>query len=391
MQRQRSPARPGFTLVELLVVIAIIGVLVALLLPAIQAAREAARRSQCLNNVRQMSLAAANYESGHKRFPPGRQLPNWVLISGVPSTGHTNYAGVTATNTKSTGFRSVHLWLLPYMEQQNIYSAIDFKAVHQKRMTIGGNTMVGGKFVNSNYPAYAQANALFICPSDSNVGRIISENNYRCNFGGSTPYGGAKSSGSQTDNNAVDANGVSCRGNGAFSAGNGLSASEFTDGLAETAFFSERIKGGRPSIDTTTATKADMYGLQKSGWPPDINAMFNECGEYVPHESTFIFTGAGSWPPGEDWSNGWPFAGYDSTEYNHVAPPNWSGQDCGYESYIPDTPGEHAIVSARSEHTGSVNVAFGDGHGEAVADSINLVVWRAWGSRNGDEVVANSK
>ena len=71
--------RPGFTLVELLVVIAIIGVLVALLLPAVQAAREAARRTQCVNNVKQMGLGAVNYESAHGAFPPGRMRPDWEI------------------------------------------------------------------------------------------------------------------------------------------------------------------------------------------------------------------------------------------------------------------------------------------------------------------------
>ena len=96
---------------------------------------------------------------------------------------------------------------------------------------------------------------------------------------------------------------------------------------------------------------------------------------------------AGRWPAGSDWSNGWPFAGYDATQYNHVAPPNWDGYDCGGFSSIPDTPGEHAIIAARSTHTGIVNVAFGDGHIAAVSDSVDLNVWRAAGSRNGEEVV----
>ena len=175
----------GFTLVELLVVIAIIGILVALLLPAIQSAREAARRIQCENSLKQIMLAVLNYETAHKRFPPGRLYPDWVLPKGDIARGYTNYLGVSASNAKFTGFRSVHLWILPYMEEQNIYDLINFSVPHSKQMTNGGTP------VNANYQAYAQAATLFLCPSEPNIGRVISENNYRCNFGGSTPYGGA--------------------------------------------------------------------------------------------------------------------------------------------------------------------------------------------------------
>jgi prepilin-type processing-associated H-X9-DG protein len=94
--------------------------------------------------------------------------------------------------------------------------------------------------------------------------------------------------------------------------------------------------------------------------------------------------------PGEDYSNGWPFAGYDSTQYNHFAPPNWEGADCGTLSSIPDTPGEHSVVAARSYHPGAVVVAFGDGHTAIVADEIDINVWRAVGTRNGEEVVDTS-
>ena len=114
-----SRRRPGFTLIELLVVIAIIAILVALLLPAVQQAREAARRTQCKNNLKQIGLALHNYLSTHSRFPPGRLLPD-LTVGGVVQTSYTSYSS-NAANVW-TGNRSVHIFILPFMEQANIYT-----------------------------------------------------------------------------------------------------------------------------------------------------------------------------------------------------------------------------------------------------------------------------
>src|SRR5262245_39523460 len=103
--------RRAFTLIELLVVIAIIGVLVALLLPAVQAAREAARRMQCTNNLRQLGIAFHNYEGAHGGFPPGRVIAPWP---GDPTLPAANYRwGVLAS-------------LTPYLEQTNVFNALNF-------------------------------------------------------------------------------------------------------------------------------------------------------------------------------------------------------------------------------------------------------------------------
>lgn len=384
--RPRTAVRPAaFTLVELLVVIAIIGVLVALLLPAIQAAREAARRTQCVNNVKQMALAAANYESAKGYFPPGRLDPDYETKSGgswvpgpTPGTFYPAYSGSATSRYKNF---SVHVWLLPYMEANNVYALIDFSKGQSKQMTQAD----GVTPVNPHFKAYATASGLFICPSDANTGVIISENNYRCNFGGSTHYAGTVSGG---DSSTLSSEGFPAGGNGAFSySKKGIPAKEFIDGLSKTAFFSERTKGSGIDVGSTPPTKVDIVGMGGGNSLGPVDALFNQCLAYKPMSDGRNLSGAGRWLEGSPYSNGWPFAGYDCTQYNHVAPPNWQGQDCGSNSGIPDTPFEHAIIAARGEHSGSVVVAFGDGHTAIVNDSIDIPVWRALGSRNGEETI----
>ena len=136
----------GFTLVELLVVIAIIGILVGLLLPAVQAAREAARRMQCGNNLKQIGLALHNYESTHKRFPPGGVTPGGCC--GTPSAGNWS------------------LFLLPYIEQTNLYNRYDFRVWNDSDPGRSGlNGGVNAPILLTPIPTYA-------CPSDVGAGLI---------------------------------------------------------------------------------------------------------------------------------------------------------------------------------------------------------------------------
>jgi hypothetical protein len=286
-------------------------------------------------------------------------------------TSYTNYSSVASTD--KTGFYSVHIWILPHMEQTQVTQLLNQKVAQTKRMLNPRNT---------NYDVYAQAMSIFLCPSDGNRGRVISENNYRCNVGGSTPYAGAPSSTQQHVRTGTSSDGFSVAGNGAFTAGAGLKSKDFTDGVSKTAFFAERTMGSGRNMATELPTKSDIITMtSRSNTPVPRTTMFNDCLAATPSVSSFNFGGAGRWPNGDDWSNGWPFSGYDSTQYNHVAPPNWAGWDCGNWSAIPDTPGEHAIVSARSQHPGVVNVAFGGATVVAINDDIDLAVWRAMGTR----------
>ena len=152
--------RRAFTLIELLVVIAIIAILVSLLLPAVQQAREAARRTQCKNNLKQLGLALHNYLSTFDCFPPARLAPDYT-VGGTQVASYTTYPN-TLPSGAATGFRSVHTFLLPYMDQGNIYNLINFSVPTSVRMTLSGVP------INANYTAYANAAGLFLCPSDPN-------------------------------------------------------------------------------------------------------------------------------------------------------------------------------------------------------------------------------
>lgn len=150
MNKQRCSrwiATGGFTLVELLVVIAIIGVLVGLLLPAVQAAREAARRMQCSNNLKQLALGLHNYESTHKTFPPGSVLPRVFAV----------YPPTAINNSAKTAGWSWSSFVLPFIEQTALYDA-----------TVAAQPVMGRAVVDVNMRRFLQTPlATFRCPSDS--------------------------------------------------------------------------------------------------------------------------------------------------------------------------------------------------------------------------------
>jgi prepilin-type N-terminal cleavage/methylation domain-containing protein/prepilin-type processing-associated H-X9-DG protein len=341
MCRCRQPlarsARRGFTLVELLVVIAIIGVLVALLLPAVQAAREAARRSQCANNVKQLGLAMHNFESALKRFP--------ASMSVDPAAAQFRWSPLSR--------------VLPYMEQGALYAGVDFKQSYEA-------LMFNGKL----FRAHRVQN--FICPAEARDEQRVDNAGAPAHY--LTNYG---------VNNGVwlvhDPQNVGY-GAGAFVPGKGLEASEYTDGLSNTLMVAE-VKGwtpywrdGKGGTSTPPATTQEMCGLG-GNW--QVETGHTEWVDGRSHQTGFtaVFTPNTKM----DCSNAGEIydADFSSWRERHPSDADYSPTDVTYAS-----------VTARSYHGDLVNVAMMDGSVDRVTADIDLTVWRAMATRNGEETVS---
>ena len=209
--------RRGFTLIELLVVIAIIGVLIALLLPAVQSAREAARRIQCTNNLKQFGLAMHNYHSTYDAFPMGASLCYYNYGGGSPCTTWNNW--------------SAHAMLLGYLEQSALYNAINFNMEGR-----------GSDYASmANSTAYNAKVSVFLCPSDVNAGRV----NDNCYYGSVGPTTNAGSDVPPRGGSAGACPNWASATSGIFGFRLSYGMRDVTDGSSNTIAFSEGQAGSR--------------------------------------------------------------------------------------------------------------------------------------------------
>jgi len=342
----RKTKKCAFTLVELLVVIAIIGILVALLLPAIQSAREAARRTECANKMRQNSLAAINFENQNKK------LPNGSLYSEkhVPTNFNPPFTGTTYD-----GFFNDHSWLGPlgpFFEEQAWYDSIDWTR-------------------SFSTPANEQARRHYLpgqaCPSDIGIQRNEWDDttwcrlrmNYVVNFG--NQYYGQIVLG---DPNADHPLSVGRGGGGPptflgapFTVGKGIRLAQITDGSSKTLMFSEVLVV--PEVDA-----------QSGGYNAWGSAISETCTSTGGQMFTAFHTPNSPLPDKLDrWRT--DIGTYQS---NDIPYPELTGSSGGPTSWWL------SHIAARSHHPGGVNVSFCDASVDFVSDSIDLLVWRSMAS-----------
>jgi hypothetical protein len=333
--RPRYRATPGFTLVELLVVIFSLGVLAGILLPAVQSAREAARRMQCANNLKQIGLALHHYESANRVFPA------IYSDSGMNRGAGHGYSPLAR--------------MLPELELGPLFNATNLTYGHADHGSI-----------LANHTVVMTAVANFTCPSDApppvlGYGRV----NYRFSTG-PIPW-------------MSPTYDIPDHWSGAFTMHRFYRASDFTDGLSSTVGASERLQG-----DWTTDRykhggdyRLASFRFERLEGRGDVPIA--QCHAQAP---TLPLESRG----GESWF----YSGFHFTNYNHCLPPNPPSDDCSFDEAREDLHARtmhDGTFAATSYHPGGVNALLMDGAVRFLGNRISREVWQAIGTRNGGEAL----
>ncbi len=363
MFSKRSDTRSGFTLIELLVVIAIIAVLIALLLPAVQAVREAARRMQCVNNLKQMGLAVHNYISANDTIPPNGSWvnsPNPPINSDYPN-GSSGGSGTYAGWSQNLG-ASMKVRLLPYLEMQALANAYNFSwGDYGTPFSSAGNSTL----------LYTKVN-VFTCPSDPNPGDVISQwNGTSC---GVTNYG--SNMGIEPILTGGRMNGVSWYVGGDPFLGNRLTLASVIDGTSNTAMMSEWVKGGSLGTNarSTGPITGNVYALSGSSMTGNPQADAATCQQ----QTSLVWDRKGQFWTSQDSGRG--------GGYWHITFPNKKACDETGGTYGFRNIG--SLIGPSSTHSGGVNMLFLDGSVKFIKDSIGPQPYYGIGTIAGGEVVS---
>jgi prepilin-type N-terminal cleavage/methylation domain-containing protein/prepilin-type processing-associated H-X9-DG protein len=373
------PRRRGFTLIELLVVIAIIAVLIALLLPAVQSAREAARRSQCVNNLKQIGLALHNYHSSNDSLPPA-------------GSSH-------ITNGNVRACFSMKVRILPFMEQQVVFNAINFS----KDAEWAQDTGEANGWANENATAKSVRIASYLCPTDYRKGNrnnressvwsgtsingdLSQQSNYAENDGGNRMFYGGQPNGiaywigSTPDQVQLDSQTRQT-----------LGFSNVTDGLSNTAFWAEFVKSDGNGPGDASDSLGMIYTANVASTTMSVpgNILASELANATICLQSLAkdFSWHGERYVVQDIGRG--------GGYSHTQLPN--RKSCYYNDKVANGGSLASInsytwesmVASASYHPGGVNVLFGDGSVRFVKSSVGYPIWYALGTRAGGEVLSS--